>query len=1057
MRTVGPIAWMARNPVAANLLMLLIFAGGFLGMCNAKKEVFPAFSPDVIAVAVPYPGASPAEVEQGIVLAVEEAVRGIDGVKRVNSQSAEGSGTVTVELLIDADADQVLSDVKTAVDRIRSFPEEAEDPKVALASRRSHVISVLIAGDVGRKTLHGIAEKARADLLGTGEVTQVSIGGVPPLEVAIEVRRSSLEAYGLSFVDVSRQVAAASLELPGGGIDTRAGEILVRVADRKRDGDEFGDIIVAATDDGSVVRLRDVAAITDGYADTDEAIYFDGRPAVRLSVYRTGDETPKGIATIVKDYAGTLEETLPAGVSLHPWDDDSKMLEARISLLTRNALLGGFLVVLVLALFLDLRLAFWVSLGIPITYLGMLALMPALDVSINMITLFAFIVTLGLVVDDAIVVGEAAYEKMESGLPPLDAAIAGARQMAVPVTFAILTSIAAFSPLLTVPGVMGKIFKLIPAVVIGVLAFSLIESFFVLPAHLGHGPPSDRRGNRVNRAVQARLQGFIERRYKPFLRVAIANRAIVIATAVALFAVTIGTVASGRVPFHFFPRIESDVVVASARLPYGSPLAQTERVKEILEASAAATRDRLGGGVEGMISNVGRGPEPRGPARSQEIGGHLVAIELQLVDREAREYGAHAFAAAWRKATPPLAGVETISFSGGGGPSAGADIAIQLSHADTAVLEQASRELEEAYRGYDQLTNIANEFAAGKPQLDFHLKPEARTLGLTAQDVAAQLRGSLFGAEALREQRGRNELKVMVRLPADQRASEHDLRLMQIRTPAGGHVPLLSVAEFERGRSPTSIDREGGKRVVNITADLKPGIDSPREVREDLEGVVLPELLASHPGLGWAPVGSQRAQKESMRALGMGYLLALIAIYALLAVPFRSYVQPVIIMSAIPFGFVGAVLGHAIMGFELSLMSFFGIVALSGVVVNDSLVLIDATNRFKAEGRTAREAIEAGAARRFRPILLTSLTTFFGLAPMLLETDPQARFLIPMAVSLGFGVLFATLIVLILVPALYLVVEDIRAWFAATDEELDARRSSPPPTLPDGRGAWDPT
>ena len=1036
----GAIAWMAQNPVASNLLMVLILAGGVLGLLSTKQEVFPTFSLDMIAVSVPYPGASPAEVEQGIVLAVEDALTGIEGIKRTTSTSSEGSGSVIVELLNGANPDQVLSDVKSAVDRIRSFPEEAEDPNVALASQRSHVISLILSGDQDRRTLHALAEKGRADLLSIDGITQVDVGGVPPLELAIEVSREKLESFGLSSADVSRAIAMASLELPGGQIETRSGQVLVRVADRRTEGFEFGDIIVRGTAQGGVVRLSDVATITDGFEDTDQAGYWGGAPAVQLEVFRTGDETPSKVARLSREYADELRAQVPEGISIDIWDDDSIVLEARISLLTRNARWGLLLVVAILAMFLDLRLAFWVSLGIPISYFGTLFLMPGMGVSINMITLFAFIVTLGLVVDDAIVVGEAAYAHMEAGMSRLEASIAGAKEMAVPVTFAILTSVAAFSPLLFVPGIMGKVFIYIPLVVITILLFSLVESFWILPAHLGHGSAAATKGTRLSRWTQGKLDTFIERVYRPFLYRAMAARYLVLSIAVALFAITIGLVASGRVPFNFFPRVEIDVVTASVRLPYGSPVEQTERVRVMLEEAADRALEPLGGDevVVGTYTLLGEAPGGRfGPG---ETGGHLLTIQLELVHADERDFGARQFATAWREQVPPMAGIEAMTFGGSGGPHAGSDIAVQLSHSDPLLLADASRELATTLGGYSELMNIDNTLKPGKEQLDFHLKPEAMTLGVTASALATQLRGSFYGAEALREQRGRNELKVMVRLPESQRSSEWDLEMMQIRTPTGGFVPLQTVADYERSRAATSINREEGRPVIDVSADLKPGVDSAREVRDDLDENVIPALVAKYPGLDWSSVGAAREQKESMKALGKGYLLALIAIYALLAIPFRSYIQPLIVMSAIPFGLVGAVAGHMLMGYELSVMSFFGIIALSGVVVNDSLVLIDATNRLREAGANATDAIVGGAVRRLRPIILTSLTTFFGLAPMLLETDVQARFLIPMAISLGCGVLFGTFVILILVPALYMIVEDAR----------DRRREQQPAAIPIG-------
>jgi multidrug efflux pump subunit AcrB len=1032
----GAIAWMARNPVASNLLMFVILLGGLFTMLRVKQEVFPSFELDIVGISVPYPGASPAEVEQGVVLAVEEAVRALDGVKRVSSTSSEGMGNVSVEVLLGEDPDKVLNDVKSAVDRVASFPEEAEQPTIALLQGRQTVVSLILSGDLDLATLHRVAEDVRLKLLDAEDITQVDIEGVPPLEVAIEVPRENLEKYGLTLDDVAAQVRLASLELPGGAVETAGGEVLVRVSDRRKSADEFARIPLRGTAGGAIVLLGDIATVRDGYADTKQESYYDGRRAVRLVAYRVGDETPKAVAAAVHEQVAALRAELPPTVHVDTWDDDSVILADRIELLTRNGAMGLVLVLIVLALFLDLRLAFWVGLGIPICFMGAFLVMPMLGLSINMITLFALIITLGMVVDDAIVIGENAFEKMQSGMPRMRAAIEGAREMSVPVTFAILTTIAAFSPLFFVPGVMGKIFRLFPAVVIAVLLFSLLESFFVLPAHLAHG--EERRAARgVMRVVDAPrrwmsglLEGFTDGPYRRWLGRTLELRYAAFATGVAGFVVAVGLVCSGIVPASFFPIIEGDVVTASVRLPYGAPLQQTRTVREQLEAASAEALAEVGGQdiVVGMFSRIGEGRRAGGPAGGgAEIGSHLVTIELELVPSAERDVSADEVATAWAAAMPSVPGLESITFSAASGPGAGAAIDMQLSHPDQAVLEAASVALTDALRGYSELRNVTNGFAAGKAQYDYTLLPQARTLGLSSNDLARQLRSAFYGAEALREQRGRNEVKVMVRLPERQRTSEHDLDQLRIRTAQGGFAPLGMVAEATPGRAATSIKRRDGLRTINVSADLQPDVPSPRPVLESVGRDVYPKVLADFPGLDISPVGQAEAQRESLASLGPNYILALFVIYALLAIPFRSYIQPLIVMSAIPFGFIGAVVGHLVMGYELSLISAFGIIALSGVVVNDSLVLIDTTNRYRREGASAWEAIVRGATRRMRPILLTSLTTFFGLMPMIFETSMQARFLIPMAISLGFGILFATAIVLLLVPALYLIFDDF-AW-----------------------------
>ncbi|MCO4771480.1 MAG: efflux RND transporter permease subunit [Deltaproteobacteria bacterium] len=1061
----GPIAWMAKNSVAANLLMLIILVGGALGVSRIKQEVFPAFDLDLVRVTVPYPGASPEEVEQGIVLAVEEAVRGIDGVKRVTSSASEGAGTVAVELLIDADPDRVLADVKSEVDRIRTFPEDAEDPEVAIATNRQRVISVVIAGDQDLQVLQEIAERARQELLQNPDVTQVDVEGVPALEISIEVAREKLEEFGLSLQDIATQIRFASLELPGGGIKTTGGEILVRLSDRRVTGAAFGEMILRSTASGASVRLADVAKITDGYADTDQASFFNGQPAVRITAYRVGDETPQQVSEAVRAFRDELRADVPENVQLAIWNDDSELLAGRIDLLVRNARSGLLLVLLVLALFLNLRLAFWVSLGIPISFLGTFLLMPGLDLTVNMVSLFALIIVLGMVVDDAIIVGEAGFHRMREGKNPLEAAIEGAKEMAVPVSFAILTTIAAFFPLLVIPGLFGKIFGIIPMMVIGVLFFSLVESFLILPAHLGHTTEKAPRWftprgivtmlfnslaffvDPVQIRVAAGLEWFIDHVYRPVVKTMIAWRYAGLAWGFASLLFAAGLVASGKVPFSFFPAMEGDVVTATVRFPYGTDVSRAEAAGDLLYSAAVETMGEIADedDMRGMFLRVGSAPPTRGPgAGGSEVGSHVVSLEVNFVPAEEREFTSESFKNTWAEKTPELVGTDSVTFSSAVGPSAGAAVAIQVAHRDKDVLAAASYEVASALASYGDLTNVENGYSSGKQQLDFRLKEDSATaFGLTTQMVASQIRSAFYGAEALREQRGRNEIKVMVRLPEEQRRSEYDLETLEIRTPVGGFVPLSQVASFERNQAPTTIDREDGRRVVQVSADLAPGVRSPQDVLAAVNTELLPRLEADYPGLDASLAGEQREQSEVFSSLGPNFALAMFVIFSLLAVPLKSYSQPLIIMSAIPFGFVGAIMGHLIMGYEISFVSALGIIALAGVVVNDSLVLIDTSNKYRRNGASAYDAILEAGARRFRPIMLTSLTTFFGLMPMIFETSVQAKFLIPMAISLGFGVIFATFVILLLIPAIFMIFEDVKVLLGADDERA--------PTPPDQR------
>lgn len=1058
----GWIGWWARNSVAANLLMIVTLLGGLLQMYGMKQEIFPEFTLETVTVQVPYPGASPAEVEQGITLAVEEAVRGVDGVKKVTSVSSEGASVVSAELQLDVDPQKALADVRNVVDRVRTLPADAEDPVVALVSRSSRVIGVVLHGPVDRTVLHTLAERVRDGLVVAGAATLIDVEGLPPLELAVEIPRETLQSLGLTLDDVARQIQAGSLELPGGAIEASSGELLVRVSDRRTDVESLSNLVLRGTRGGAEVRLGDVATLRDTFADDDRATYFNGEPAVQVVAYRTGAERPIDIADKVKAFVATFDATLPEGVSAQTWTDDSERLRGRIELLSHDGMTGLLLLFLALALFLDLRLAFWVAFGIPTSVLGAFLFLPAMDVSINMISLFAFIVTLGIVADDAIVVSENFFEKRANGVPPLQAAIEGTQEIVVPVTFSVLTAGVAFSPLLFVPGFTGKIFGVLPIIVILVLFTSLVECFLILPAHLAHSR-QDHRGliggiawlfSLPRDRFGAALARFTAGPYTTTLKAALSWRYTTLAASFSLFLVTVGYVSS-LMAFTFLPSIPSDSVRASVRLPYGVPVSQTEAVRAVLERSLETSIQEIGAAdaVRGRLTLVGQGGGggPQGGARP--AGSHLLSIEVDLLPSDQRAFSSGDLEAAWARNTPPIAGVEALSFRSDIGAGGGAAVDVQISHPDNNVLAEASAEIVEALRAYPDLKNIDNGYAGGKSQLDFRLLDAARSLGLTTLDIARQLRGAFYGAEALREQRGREELKVMVRLPESQRASEHDLTQLDLRTPAGGHIPLGTVATFERGRAATSINRENGRRVVDVRAELAAGIKTARPVLDDLEANILPGLTARHPGLTWRFAGAQESQNESLASLGKNYVFALFAIYALLAIPFRSYLQPAVVMIAIPMGFVGAIGGHLLHGYEMSIISIMGIIAASGVVLNDSVVIVDAINQFRGEGMSTMEAVLAAGQRRLRPIVLNSMTTYLGLGTTLYETSVQARFLIPMAVALAYGVAFATLIALLVVPAAYLIVDDVealgrrfRAWWDPPADDEGAL--APAPTEP---------
>jgi multidrug efflux pump subunit AcrB len=1023
----GPIAWMAGNPVAANLLMFVLLFGGILCAFQIKQEVFPDFEMDKVSISVAYPGAGPEEVERGIVVAIEEAVRGLDGVDEVTSISREGGGSVTADLLLGADRQKVYQDIQQEVDRITTFPEEAERPQVTLISRRRQVLSTVLFGDVSEKALRELAEQLRDRMLQDPDITQVDITGVRPYEIGISVPRENLKQYNLTIEDISRRIQHFALELPGGGIKTQAGEILLRMKERRDFGREFHDIPIVRTESGSQVVLGDIADITDGFEDTDIYATYNNKRAVMLDVYRVGDQTPIEVSSAVKKKIREIQPSLPPGVDFTLMFDMSKVFRQRMELLLRNGLIGLTLVLLLLGVFLEARLAFWVMMGIPISFLGGLLMLPMLGVSINMISMFAFLIALGIVVDDAIVVGENVYEYHQRGRPFLEAAITGAREVAMPVTFSVLTNVVAFLPLFFIPGFVGKIWRVIPSVVVTVFLISLVECLYVLPAHLGH---SGRIRSGWGRRLHTRQQRFskwfshlIYDRYAPFLDAVLHRRYLTVSIAVGILMLTVGYVASKRMGMVLMPRVESDFAVVTAIMPYGTPIARTEKIRQRLVHSAAAIdREHNGRQLRGIIAVIGG-------SHKGVSGSHVIEIFADLTDPDVRPLSTREFTRLWRKRTGEVPGMETLQFqSDHGGPGSGAAITVELSHMDSGILEQAAAELAQALGDYPIVSDIDDGVSLGKPQLNFHMRPEGLNMGLNAAEVAQQVRHAFYGAEALRQQRGRNEVKVKVRLPKAQRGSEYDLEQLLIRTPAEKDVPLREVADIHRGRAYTSIERRDGRRVISVTADVTPPKASGT-ILEQVTATTLPALQKKYTGLSYSFEGKQRDISESMDFLKVGFLLALFAIFAMLAIPFKSYIQPLIIMISIPFGIVGAVIGHIIMGYSLSIMSMMGIVALSGVVVNDSLVLIDFANRRRREGVNVHDAVCQAGARRFRPIMLTTLTTFGGLAPMIFESSMQARFMIPMAISLGYGILFATLITLALVPSLYLIVEDIRRWF----------------------------
>ena len=1031
----GLIARMAHNSVAANLLMLVFLFGGFAMIPRIRQEVFPEFDLDVVTVRTVYPGASPIDVEEGILLAVEEAIRGVDGVDRITSTANEGVGTVTAELQLSADGNQVLQDIKSAVDRIVTFPLDAERPIVQLLQTRSLVLNVLIYGDLTEQELKHLSEVARDELLLDPAISTIEVGGLPPVELAIEIPQETLRMQGLDIPTAARILGQASLDLAGGGIRADTGEVLLRLSDRRDTAEEFRAIPLVTTAGGVVWRVGDLATVIDGFQETDEELYYNGARAVSLQVYRTGEEKPLDISAAGWRFVEQFRQHLPEGVDITVVGDRSEVYRERVDLLLRNALLGLVLVMIILGLFLEIRLAFWVMMGIPISFLGSLLFLPQADVSINMISLFAFIISLGIVVDDAVVVGENIYHMREKGLSYLDAAIEGARQMAIPVILSIMTNITAVLPLLFVPGAQGKIWRNVPLIMGLVFLISLVEALFILPAHLAHQKKERKTGfwhlmDAPERFFSKGLEWFVARMYTPVLRGALAFKYLTLAIGIAALVLTIGYLRGGRMRFMFFPQVESDRVAASAVLPFGAPVEASRAVERTLKDTAQEILEELGGArvVRGIESSVGRHLDGGGPfSGGGQSGSHLVAVAVYLEPLDIRKFSAAEFTRRWRQATGDLPGVESLNFRFTIGPASRMPIDVQLSHRDPEIIEAAARDVVEALGDFTGVIDIDSGIASGKPQIAYRVREVARLRGLTSTDVGRQVRAAFFGAEVARQQRGRDEMRIMVRLPAAERATEEALERLILRLPDGGEMAFADAVTVERGRSYDVIRRDQGRRVLSVTADVDIRRTSAGEVIAALRNDVMPQVQARYPGLIYSFEGQRRDQQMAFRSIGIGFVAAVFVIFALLAIPFGSYLQGLVVLTAVPFGFTGAILGHMIMGYNLSFVSIMGVVALAGVVVNDNLILVDTINRLRKEGVPLAKAVAEGPIRRFRPVLLTSATTFFGLAPMIFETSVQARFMIPMALSLGFGIVYATLIALLLTPSLYFIVESAKA------------------------------
>ncbi len=1029
----GMINWFTRNSVAANLMMVTIVLWGLYSLqSRIPLEVFPSFELDVVNVRVPLRGASPVEIEESINIKIEEAIQDVEGIKQITSTASEGLGTVRVSAKSNADIDELIDDIEQRVDQISTFPTDAERPSVYRSERNREVISVIIAGDQSEKTLRALATQTRNELENLPNVSQVELSGVRDFELAIEISEQTLLEYNLSFAQVAAAIRDSSLDLSAGAIKTAGGEVLIRTEGQGYNAADFSNIVVISRDDGTRVTLADIASINDGFEENALQQSFNSRRSIEIDVFRSGSQSAITVANEVKEYIDGAQASLPDNVTIGYWRDRSRIVKARLATLNKSAMQGGLLVILLLALFLRSWVAFWVFIGVPVSFMGGLALMPEIGVTINLISLFAFILVLGIVVDDAIVTGENIYTHMRRNPNAVQAAIEGTQEVAIPVTFGVLTTVAAFMPLLMIEGVRGKIFAQIPMIVIPVLLFSLIETKLILPAHMKHlNFHKKKRPNffaRIQHRIADGLEWAIRSIYQPALAACLRQRYLTISVFVGVAMIVFSLVSAGHVRFIFFPRIQSEVASASLTMPTGTPFDVTLQHIERINAAAVDLQNKYidPSTDESVIESIMATAGSAGGSGTASNRGRVM-FEITPPEERTLDVTSRQLIMEWRRSIGDIPGAKDINYRAEIGRG-GSPVDIQLAGQDFEQLRSAAALIKDRLATYPGIQDITDSFESGKQEVKLDIKPAAEQLGLSLSDLAEQVRQAFFGFEVQTIQRDRDDVRVVVRYPSSERESLENLQSMRIQTADGVDVPFSEVAEATMGRGFSNIKRVDRRRTINITADAdKENTDLEgikRELRADLPG-----MLERYPGMTFSLEGEAREQRDSFGSLRTGIYFVLAVIYALLAIPLRSYIQPVMVMLVIPFGVVGAILGHVIMGMNLSIMSYMGMLALSGVVINDSLVLVDYVNKRRAEGQSVFDAVRNAGVARFRAILLTSLTTFFGLMPLIFEKSTQAQFLIPMAVSLGFGILFATFVTLVLIPSNYMIMEDLKALF----------------------------
>jgi len=1043
------IAWFARNGVAANLLMMAVMAAGIwtLWMDKIPLEVFQDTPSRFISVNVPYPASSPEETEETIVIKIEEAIQQVGGIKHVNSTAGSSGGTVFIEVNEDEDPRRVMEDVKIRVDAIPNFPALAEKPIIQLDDSFHSVITVILSADMAEKDLKRLAEQTRDELSVLPGISHAEIAGVRNEEIAIEIPESTLRKYNLSLETISRAIQASAIDLPAGVVQTEAGDVSIRTRGRAYTGDDYARVPVLTRPDGSKLTLGEIAKILDGFTENPLVVKLNGRPCVMITVMREGSQNAITIGDRVKEYIASSNNTMPDGVQLDYWNDRSKIVKGRIDLLVQNAKSSLILVFICVGLFLRLEAVIWVGVGMIMSFLGAFALMPYLDLTINLSSLMGFILVLGIVVDDAIVISESCDQYRQQGMSPLEAAIEGTKRMAVPITFGVLTTVVAFLPMAFDSTDWGSMFRPIATVFVVVMLIALVETKLILPSHLAH-PFLGRAGDMlapVHRLSGSALQWFIDRAYRPAIRFCVNHCYTTLAVMFGGLFILIGLYTGGHIQTAYFPRVPSERIDCRLTMLDGTPFDVTDAQIQRIYALAEEMRKEYVGPdgrsvIKHIVASTGT-TMSSGRGVSNNPGTHIGGVVMETYGPEERSLDVNTvdMAAEWRKRIGPIVGAEEITFRAeiirSGDP-----IDIQLTGTDPDELLRFSNKIKEHLSKYPALFDINDSLDSGRNEIQLRLKPEARQFGVTVNDLASQVRQAFYGDEVQRIQRGRNEVKVMLRLPRDERKNLATLDTMRVRTADGLEIPFGSVAEATVVKSFTSIKRVDRRRALNITADADKNSVDIEALRAEIK-VFIDDLLTGHSHISWSYEGEARSQAESGSKMLVSILIVLGGMYALMAIPFRSYTQPFIVLLVVPFGMVGAVIGHLFHGLPVSIMSLFGILGVSGVVVNDTLVLVDEINDLRDRGMPLREAVQRGGVNRFRAIFLTQITTFFGLVPLIFSgtwlaeilpfffstgaQSTHAQFLTPVSVAMGYGSLFATVITLFLVPLTYIAMSDL--------------------------------